>query len=209
MSSDGSWHLLYYSLSDSTSLSCCTQPGGFNSRWLIQETTFSLLPHPTIPLPSQFQHTGNPGSPELTSLPVPAGGLPRAATRSWGLPCRHTRDTTVILQRLVQNQAEFSARCYTWPCTQCWTEPLLFPAALGCVQEASLCLPKNKETKIQQKKSKPQFPHLPIPPSPALWDRESMLQWNESNESVFFWALFSNVTVSSKWRNQRSDVFKA
>lgn len=89
MSSDGTWHLLYYSLSDSISLSCCIQPGGFSSRWLIQEITFPTLPiqsfhssevvMPSLsarlfPLPAQ----GNTGSLELTSLPVPAGGLPRA-----------------------------------------------------------------------------------------------------------------------------------
>lgn len=121
MSSDGSWHLLYYSLSDSASFSCCTQPRDFNLRWLIQEITFSLPPHPTIPLfqsgdalsaqlfsiPAQ----GNTGSLELISLPVPAGGLPRAAARSWGLPCRHARGTTVIWQRLVQNQADFPVWC--------------------------------------------------------------------------------------------------
>lgn len=77
MSSDGSWHLLYYSLSDSTSLSCCTQPRSFNSRWLIQEITFSLPPHSTIPV---FQ------SSDAVSV---CSAVPHPSTRGYWQPGAH------------------------------------------------------------------------------------------------------------------------
>lgn len=128
MSSEGSWHLLYYSPCDSTNLSCCTQPRGFNLRWLILEITFFLLPPPPIPLfqsggalsicsalpqPSMREHW----QPEITSLPVPVDGLHGAAARSWGLPCSRAREATVILGILAQTQADFLVRCcWSWRC---------------------------------------------------------------------------------------------
>lgn len=55
--------------------------------------------------------------PKITSLPVPVGGLPGAAARSRGLPCRRAREATVILGRLVQTQADFLVRCcWSWRC---------------------------------------------------------------------------------------------
>lgn len=190
MSSDGNWHLLYYSLGDSTSLSCCTQPRGFNSRWLIQEITFSRPPHPTTPLSqsgdalSVCSAVPRPSAREYwqPGAPLPARAcwwLAQGSSKELGAPLQtwkghdsHFAETCPKPSRVVGTMLPESASPYTWPCAQCLTEPLLFPAALGCVQEASLCLPKNKQTKMQKKKPNPTSP--PSHPQPQLVKRKGV-----------------------------------
>lgn len=214
MSSDRSWHLLYYSPSGSISLSCCTQPRGFNSRWLIQEITFCLSPHPTIPtLPKQWCPLCL-----LSSYPSHYKGILAAWSSS---PClcllaacpgqqQGAGDSPADMQGTPQSLAETcpkpsrllcmilleSASPHTWTRARCWTEPLFFQLHLAVFRRhLSASLKTNKTNKNPtEKKPQSHFPPFP-PPTPALWDRERVLQWNESDESVFFWALFSNVSV--------------
>lgn len=221
MSSDGSRHLLYYSPGDSTALSCCTQPRGFNSRWLFQEITSFLpplfcsskagVPSPSAwPCPTPAQEHWQP---KLTSLPLAAGSLPGAAARSRGCLCRCVRQVTAILGRLAQNLAGF----LLWCCCHQTTPGLTRGAVPGpCFfQLCSVVFKRHlsaslKKSPPPRKTPKTNQKTQTKKKQPVRWRKAVLTKWVKPKWFHLSFALSCHSVVKEKKEKVRGfDVFKA